>query len=167
MIKLGNAYFDPAAIESISPDPVVFPESPPCNYIVSMASGCTVETTIGEDELEAALISAGLLPSPDADEPEGIPLTEAQRHELAGLYRAGYLYMAKDINGCSYAYIDVPEKHGAYWDSHDNGKPQRLTEDYDFLAYEDDRPVFIPAVLGVPVPPAPLFTPDPEVQGGN
>ena len=167
MIKLGNTYFDPSAIEAITPVPGVFPDSSTGCYVVGMASKFTVKIYIGAEELEAALISAGLLPSPDADEPEGIPLTEAQRHELAGLYRAGYLYIAKDINGCSYAYIDVPEKHGAYWDSHDNGKPQRLTEDYDFLAYEDDRPVFIPAVLGVPAPPAPLFTPDPEVQDGN
>lgn len=163
MIKLGNAYFDPAAIEAICPNA----DKLPGNYIIILASGRFADVRSDPKTLESVLIAAGLLPSPDADEPEGIPLTEAQRHELAGLYRAGYLYMAKDINGCSYAYIDVPEKHGAYWDSHDNGKPQRLTEDYDFLAYEDDRPVFIPAVLGVPVPPAPLFTPDPEVQGGN
>ena len=61
----------------------------------------------------------------------------------------------------------MPEKHGAYWDSHDNGKPQRLTEDYDFLAYEDEHPAFIPTVLGAPVPPAPLFTSDSEVQDGD
>lgn len=160
MIKLGDAYFDPAAIKAIVPSTAVL-------YAVYLSNEDGLLVHIDKDELEAALISAGLLPSPDADEPEGIPLTEAQRHELAGLYRAGYLYMAKDINGCSYAYIDVPEKHGAYWDSHDNGKPQRLTEDYDFLAYEDEHPAFIPAVLGAPVPPAPLFTPDPEVQDGN
>lgn len=161
MIKLGNDYFDPSAIEAI------VRSKGDDSFVFLLASKLSVAIHISKDELEAALISAGLLPATDAEESEGIPLTEAQRHELAGLYRAGYLYMAKDINGCSYAYIDVPEKHGAYWDSHDNGKPQRLTEDYDFLAYEDDRPVFIPAVLGVPVPPAPLFTPDPEVQGGN
>lgn len=161
MIKLGNDYFDPSAIEAI------VRSKGDDSFVFLLASKLSVAIHISKDELEAALISAGLLPFPDADEPEGIPLTEAQRHELAGLYRAGYLYMAKDINGCSYAYIDVPEKHGAYWDSHDNGKPQRLTEDYDFLAYEDDRPVFIPAVLGVPVPPAPPFSWNPEAQDGN
>lgn len=161
MIKLGNDYFDPSAIEAI------VRSKGHDSFVFLLASRLSVAIHISKDELEAALISAGLLPSPDADEPEGIPLTEAQRRELAGLYRAGYLYMAKDINGCSYAYIDVPEKHGAYWDSHDNGKPQRLTEDYDFLAYEDDRPVFIPAVLGVPVPPEPPFSWNPEAQDGN
>ncbi len=167
MIKLGNAYFDPAAIEEIVPIPDVFPDSLSRFYVVGMASGKTVQINIGTEDLEAALISAGLLPFPDAEDPEEIQLTEAQRHELAGLYRAGYMYMAKDINGCCYAYIDVPEKHGAYWDSCGNGKPQRLTEDYDFLAYEDKHPAFIPAVLGAPVPPAPLFTPDPEAQDGD
>lgn len=161
MIKLGNAYFDPAAIEAICPNA----DKLPGNYIIILASGRFADVRSDPKTLESVLIAAGLLPAPDADEPEGIPLTEAQRHELASLYRSGFQYIAKDMNGCCYAYVERPTKHGAYWDPIlGDTHPQRLTEDYDFLDFEDATPAAIPVVLGVPVPPAPLFTPDPEAQ---
>lgn len=162
MIKLGSDYFDPSAIEAI------VRSKGDDSFVFLLASKLSVAIHISKDELEAALISAGLLSSPDADEPEGIPLTEAQRHELASLYRSGFQYIAKDMNGCCYAYVERPTKHGAYWDPIlGDTHPQRLTEDYDFLDFEDATPAAIPVVLGVPVPPAPLFTPDPEAQDGN
>lgn len=141
MIKLGNDYFDPSAIEAI------VRSKGDDSFVFLLASKLSVAIHISKDELEAALISAGLLEKPEA-EPLATILTQEQYDELLRLNHLGYEFVAKDKDGRSYAFWDLPEKHGAYWESNEAHQAARLTEDYDMLDWEDDKPTSIAWLLG-------------------
>lgn len=133
-------------------DAVVYREYAPDagNALVVLSSGQIVKLGFCAEEIDDDLRAAGMIPA-ESGENSGalVPLTPEQRNELSALYRVGYDYIAKDKDGRAYAFNGLPVKQGAYWNSREGGQNCRLTEDYDFLDFEDASPTSIPALLGV------------------
>ena len=134
LIKIGDCFVDPAEIALISDSYDSHLEAQPqiCIHL-RHGSGTWIHSTM--DEAEAALIDAGVIQDPAADEaPE---LSDAELDELMGLDELGFKYVARDADGKLYAYFEKPTKDGAYWNSRD-GQPVKLKEDFDFI--DDSEP---------------------------
>lgn len=71
---------------------------------------CFVEGSV--EELEAALIDAGLLDNPNNDVQN---LSDDEVNELEQLDAAGYRFLARDKDGKLYAYRNKPDYDGAHW----------------------------------------------------
>lgn len=134
LIKIGDCFVDPAEIAMICDGYNSHLEAQPqiCIHL-RHGSGTWIHSTM--DEAEAALIDAGVIQDPAADEaPE---LSDAELDELMGLDELGFKYVARDADGKLYAYFEKPTKDGAYWNSRD-GQPVKLKEDFDFI--DDSEP---------------------------
>lgn len=140
LIKIGDAWVDPAEIAMITPDHSAdgcswTPLDLAQHICLTMRQGGSTWIGATMDEAEAALIDAGVIQDPTADEaPE---LTDAELEELMGLEELGFKYVARDADGKLYAYFEKPTKDGAYWNSRD-GQPVKLKEDFDFI--DDSEP---------------------------
>lgn len=137
LIKIGDAWIDPEEIAMILPDQPVEDWTPEDsqNICVQLRHGSSMWIRATMDEAEAALIDAGYIEDPAADEaPE---LSDAELDELTGLEELGFKYVARDADGKLYAYFEKPTKDGAYWNSRD-GQPVKLKEDFDFI--DDSEP---------------------------
>lgn len=127
LIKIGNAWVDPQEIAAFFPT-ADLPSTPKIGIILRSGGNVWAESTM--DEAEAALIDAGVIQDPAADD---VPdLTDAEIKELMDLEELGFKYIARDADGKLYAYFEKPTKDGAYWNSRD-GQPSRLKEDFDFI----------------------------------
>ena len=134
LIKIGDCFVDPAEIAMIcdSYDSHLEVQPQICIHL-RHGSGTWIHSTM--DEAEAALIDAGVIQDPTADDaPE---LTEEEKTELTKMDELGFNYIARDGDGKLYAYFEKPTKDGAYWNSRD-GQPVKLKEDFDFI--DDSEP---------------------------
>lgn len=141
-VKIGDAWFNPDEITAIS---LPSDMKDPAKIIVTLRQGVSVWPDATMDEAEAALIDAGYIenPYPENDTPD---LTDGEIEVLHDLYHRGFEWLARDKDGKLYAFRDKPEKDGAYWNSFAN-KAEPIDEDFDFVAYDDEKPWSIPYLL--------------------
>ena len=146
LIKIGDAWIDPEEIAMINDSYDSHLEAQPqiCIHL-RHGSGTWIHSTM--DEAEAALIDAGYIENPYPEEDEPPELTEEEREVLSGLYDRDFEYLARDADGKLYAFRDKPEKDGAYWNSAEGDRAERIDEDFDFVVYEDEKPWSIAYLL--------------------
>ena len=144
LIKIGDAWVDPAEIAMITTDRsgIRFVSAPDAEQIcIQLRHGaCTWVSSATMDEAEAALIDAGYIENPYPEEDEPPELTDGELETLADLHNRAFEYLARDKDGKLYAFRNKPEKDGAYWNTYDNDKAERIDEGFDFVAYEDEKP---------------------------
>ena len=143
LIKIGDAWVDPQEIAAFFPT-ADLPSTPKIGIILHSGGNVWAESTM--DEAEAALIDAGYIenPYPENDTPD---LTDGEIEVLADLYNRAFEYLARDADGKLYAFRDKPEKDGAYWNSIEGGRAERIDEGFDFVVYEDEKPWSIAYLL--------------------
>ena len=146
LIKIGDAWVDPEEIAMINDSYDSHLEAQPqiCIHL-RHGSGTWIHSTM--DEAEAALIDAGYIENPYPEEDEPPELTDGEVEALADLHNRAFEYLARDKDGKLYAFRNKPEKEGAYWNTYDNDKAERIDEDFDFVAYEDEEPWSIAYLL--------------------
>jgi len=144
LIKIGDAWVDPAEIAMITTDRsgIRFVSAPDAEQIcIQLRHGAgTWVSSATMDEAEAALIDAGYIENPYPEEDEPPELTEKEREVLTGLYVQDFEYLARDKDGKLYAFRDKPEKEGVYWNTYDNDKAERIDEGFDFIDFDDENP---------------------------
>ena len=143
-VKIGDAWFNPDEITAIS---LPSDMKDPAKIIVTLRQGVSVWPDATMDEAEAALIDAGYIENPYPEEDEPPELTDGEIETLADLHNRAFEYLARDKDGKLYAFRNKPEKEGAYWNTYDNDKAERIDEGFDFVAYEDEKPWSIAYLL--------------------
>ena len=110
LIRIGNAWVDPSEVAA------VLPESDGDNVQLALRSGQSHGLDCSMEEAEEDLIACGLITDPTGCV---VPrLSAEETGELKHLYALGYAYIARDMDGKLYAFSDVPQREGAYWDDH-------------------------------------------------
>lgn len=145
LIKIGKDYIDPAEIAAAQYDPA--DNLDPDRYFVTLRSGGDVCLYCSPEELEAALMSSGMLAGEDMNVP-GIP--EEELPALLQLADEGYHFLARDGDGKIFAYRHAPELDGVYWTpvSPLDDEVKRLSrEDFGFVAADDKKPFDIGQAL--------------------
>jgi hypothetical protein len=131
LVKIGNAYLDPAETVFIGDE---YADIDGTHYLKVRFKGAgraqLIEATM--DEAEAALIDAGVIEEPVYDE---VPdLTEAELTKLGELYDNGYKYLARDVDGKLFAYMAKPNSDGVgFFPSSFTEKATQVTEAFDSL----------------------------------
>lgn len=149
LIKIGDAWVDPAEIAMITSDHpgTCFEPSPGASICIQLRHGAGTWVCATMDEAEAALIDAGVIENPYPEEDEPPELTDGEIDALADLHNRAFEYLARDKDGKLYAFRNKPEKEGAYWNTYDNDKAERIDEGFDFVSYDDEKPWSIAYLL--------------------
>jgi len=147
MVKLGDVYVDLNAVDAVAPMRGVM-----SGYSVYLSSGRFFDVPgLTEDEVEAALVTGGLLEQPEEDDPRPLRslFTSEELAELITAVRDGFYWAAKDSAGPVYAYSEEPTKGKAAWINNDDvSRTLRLRAgDYDCLSFDDMVPIYIPTIF--------------------
>ena len=128
MIKIGKAFFDDDLRWAICPS-LGYEEN---RYMVVLQSGCKVNIIATEAMVQQAMEAFGYDPSQDS--PLSDFLSDEEYQELMDALEDGCTWLAKDIRGVCFAFLEEPVKVGAYYETPNGGPVKRLTNDYGFLA---------------------------------
>lgn len=154
LIKIGDCWVDPEEIEALAtPDKNLLSFTAPLHAKVSLVLKDGIIIYVQDCEMEqaeAALRAAGLIEADEEDFQQDPPeLTDEERLELKNLQAYGYEWIARDKNGHAYAYWDPPEKDRTEWTHTSGREAQRLANLFDFLDWEDEKPMSIAWLIGV------------------
>lgn len=138
MVKLGDAFIELSAVEAIAP---IRDSS---GYAVFLTGGRIMNLNdVTEDEVMRVLNDSGYL---DLAIPAALPvvakLTPPERAELSNVYVRGYRFVAKDQNGSTYAYTELPIRGERSWVNDDErSNVFRLRNDFADLDFTDEAPL--------------------------
>lgn len=128
MVKIGKAFFDEDFRWGVVPN-MGYDNAD--KYLVILQNGVKVSVAASDAMVQAAMEGIGY----DAGlEPRLYEMLDADEMiELSPLLEQGYIWIAKDKRGLSYAFRNEPELSGAYWEDPQEGPSSRLFCDYAFL----------------------------------
>lgn len=136
MIQIRNAFFDDDFYWGIVPCGNYDTD----RYVVALRSGEKLNITAEPAEILSALEAAGHVAIEEDDLSDTPMLTIGNSIELASAAAAGYRFIAADIRGYCYAFINEPVKQGAYWADPD-GAPARRIYTLDGLPVDEAKPI--------------------------
>lgn len=134
LVKIGDCWVDPqeiALIRGDKPGPDYQPNAG-SQMLIQLRRGAGIWITATMDEVEMALIDAGVIAEPTCDEPP--ELTDDELTKLRELSDNGYKYIARDGDGKLFAYISIPNLDGVgFYPSSYTEKAIPVSEAFDFL----------------------------------
>ena len=127
MVKIGKAYFDDNMTWALAPS-MGYEED---RYMVVLQNGTKVNIPATDKEVTAAMLHLGY--DPRAELPLADLLNDDEYEELMDALEDGCTWMAKDIRGVCYGFLEEPEKQGAYFQDPSGVPGKRLTAEFRFL----------------------------------
>lgn len=127
MIKIGDAFFDDDMRWAWCPS-LGYEEN---RYMVVLQNGTKVNIAATKEQVQAAMERIGW--DPGADLPLADLLSRAEYDDLMDALEDGCTWMAKDIRGVCYGFLEEPEKQGAYFQDPSGVPGKRLTAEFRFL----------------------------------
>lgn len=145
LIKIGDAWVDPEEISFMTPhlDADSFitsyvgtaennaPVKPDTLINLKHGGAFVINTTL--DEVEAALIDAGLIENPYSEEDEAPELSTEERVELEAFDVQGFAWLARDADGKVFAYKEKPMLENGYFFAPGATQPVQAVGAFAFL----------------------------------
>jgi hypothetical protein len=135
IVKIGDCFVEPSEIAMVvdSYDSHVEVKPMICIYL-RCGSSHWIHSTM--DEAEAALIDAGLIENPYAEDDDAAPeLSTEERVELEAFDAQGFAWLARDADGKVFAYKEKPALENGYFFSPGATQPVQAVGAFAFLDF--------------------------------